>query len=107
MGLNSQTRVLLALTEMARRPAQIRTVQLHQGMCGLMADITVSRAKMVMAVVEGAITAATVARAAVVVEVEVAEMTIMEVAAITVVVAARMVAEATAKMVAMEPPTPC
>jgi nicotinic acid phosphoribosyltransferase len=70
-----------------------------------MADITVSRAKMVMAVVEGAITAATVAMAAVVVEVEVAEMTIMEVAAITVVVAARMVAEATAKMVATEPLT--
>jgi hypothetical protein len=70
-----------------------------------MADITVSRAKMVMAVVEGAITAATVEMTAVVVEVEVAEMTIMEVAAITVVVAARMVAEATAKMVATEPLT--
>jgi hypothetical protein len=70
-----------------------------------MADITVSRAKMVMAVVEGTITAATVAMAAVLVEVEVAEMTIMEVAAITVVVAARMVAEATAKMVATEPLT--
>ena len=91
MGLNPQIRVLLALTETSRRPVQIRTVQLHQDMCGLMADFTAHRAKVVMAVVEGAITAATVAKAAVAVEVEAAGMATMEVAATTVVVAARMV----------------
>ena len=94
MDLNPQIRVLLALTETARRPVQIRTVQLHQDMCGLMADITAPRAKMVTVVVGAAITAATVAMAAVAVEVEVAGMATMEAAATTVVVAARMVAEA-------------
>jgi hypothetical protein len=59
-----------------------------------MADITAPRAKMVMVVVGAAITAATVAKAAVAVEVEVVGMATMEVAATTVVVAARMVAEA-------------